>query len=97
MTYFIILVSIIVWISLGCISRGYHVGYFAHEYPYFPVPDYVLDMFLGPFALMATYIALNLNHWRWTPPSKEEAWQAHHKRWPMLSYDSFNETWERMV
>lgn len=97
MTILLIMLGVAAWIALGCISRGYYVGYFAHKYPYFRVTGYVQDMFLGPIALLATLRAFNFNHWRWNPPTKEEAWQAYQKAWPMLSYESFDETWERKV
>lgn len=85
------------WLLCSFLSYGLTLGYFDGKWPFFRHFRFaVLISTAGPVALIvALGFALEDGSLRFNirPLSKQEAWLAHRRKWPSLSYEDFESSY----
>jgi hypothetical protein len=81
---------IVFWIACGYVNFGLTLGKFTHNFP----DQYNLDVaefaaFTGPFGLPVSLLS-GPHHWRTTPLTTEERWEAFQKMFPGLGREWFD-------
>lgn len=84
-----IVAVLLFWAACGYVNYGLELGYFTHKFPCADHRAFAWACaFGGPFALPASFSETPL-HWRTRPLTVEERWNEFHKRWPPLSREDF--------
>ena len=74
------------WVACGFGSYGLTLGMFTHECPWQRSTSFAVSMaFTGPVSLIVILAMDGGAHWRTTPLTTEERWQAFHEESPSLS------------
>jgi|SRR5581483_1842607 len=91
---------IVLWMACGVLAYGLTLGAFQGEFPQFGYKERLADVTLaamggltGVFGLVVialfSYAKRGRLEFRFRPISEYDSWQAYHKRYPSLSYESF--------
>lgn len=87
---------VIGWLICSFISYGVGLGTMENRFPYFREFGVSIALStLGPFSLVGEFVSFPISglplHWKLLPNTKEQRWEAHKKRWPLLDRDYFEQ------
>ena len=92
----ILFVMIVVWVVCGILAYGMTLYDFETSFPYHS-GHLGIASFMGCAGLVGLLVVLVSTHkygLMFKPYTKEEKWHFYHERYPSLSYESFEDTFD---